>query len=233
MPTSGFEGFPADTLHFLEGAVLAVTFDKDDLYIVAELRQTLYGRLDVAPLIARRDHNRRRLQVIIGNTQRSADNIMTKRQLPDDGQNADKTIDQTSNPEQRYRHQQPPFRFDRINIGKHRKRGHIIGRKNILLRIWHAPAHCLREAQNRLPEMGEVSNDNARVAYAQRMQLGEKRLTIIERANRVLHQNEIERSLQGADRFRVFRIANLKLQFGMQAPRLFDHARTEIDPNSV
>jgi hypothetical protein len=65
--------------------------------------------------------------------------------------------------------------------------------------------------------MGEVSDDNARMTRAQRMQLRKKRLTIVERSDRILHQNEIERSLQRIDRFSVFRIANMKLQFGMQA----------------
>src|ERR1700730_9139487 len=60
------------------------------------------------------------------------------------------------------------------------------------------------------------------------MQLIEEGLTIIERANRIQHDNKIERAGKRSDCAWIFRVTDNESQIRMPFTRLRDHRRTEI-----
>src|SRR5262249_57020930 len=68
----------------------------------------------------------------------------------------------------------------------------------------------------------------ASLARAQIVQAGERRLAIVERAERVDHHDDVERAGQGANESGVLDIADQKRETGMRLARLRDHAGAEI-----
>src|SRR5262249_60839714 len=68
----------------------------------------------------------------------------------------------------------------------------------------------------------------ASLARGQIMQVGEHRLAIVERAQRVDDHDDVERARQGANESGVLDIADQKRETGMRLARLRDHAGAEI-----
>ena len=160
--------------------------------------------------------------------QRAAHRIVPQAELANERERREEAVDQAAEPEQADGKQQPGFALDRLEIGKRREQPHVGGRENILRRLRHFQPDRLGGFQGRIPQMREMADDEPRLARAQRVQRLEHALTVVERAERVDHHDDVERSRQRANERRILDVADQKREIGMSLARLLDHALAEI-----
>src|SRR3974390_840642 len=173
-----------------------MAFDEDDLEILNETRDALYSGLDVTALVARGHHDRRRAHVGSAAPERPANRVVTQAQAAHEWQGSDKPVDQTAQTERAYRQQKALLALDRLEISERDQRTHICGGEYVLRRLRHLQPYRFCCFQQRVPHMGEVTDDETSFARAQAMQVLKHALAVVERAQRVDDQDDVERSGQ-------------------------------------
>lgn len=157
----------------------------------------MHGWLDIAALVARRNHNRHGFQIVIIDLwQRAAYRIVTQCEHPESRKNADEPVHKPADSKQRNRHQQPLLGLHRVEIRKTRYGLNVRRREHILRRMRHPLPGPLDQLQNRIPKVREIANHQSRFARTQGMQQIEERLTIVERADCVDNQDIVERPFE-------------------------------------
>ena len=141
-------------LDLLPGAVARMAFDEDDFEIVVdEAGMRLTAGFDVAALVARRHHDRRRRHLESQMPQRAAHRVVPQAQLTDQRQGRQEPIDEGGPAQEPQRKQHAPFGLDRLEVGERDQRAHVRGRQNVLRRLRHLQADRLGEFQRRIPQV--------------------------------------------------------------------------------
>src|SRR2546425_10898835 len=81
--------------------------------------------------------------------------------------------------------------------------------------------------------MREIADDETSLARAQGVQMLEHGLAIVERAERIRHQDDVEGPGQFSHERAILDIADQECEMRMGLARLLDHGRTEIDANPI
>ena len=198
-----------------------MAFDEDDLEVFGESRKPPDRGLDVALLVSRRNDHRRRLDAVVQMPERATDRVVAKAQLSDEREGGDETVDQAAKPQHPERRQQPDLALDGLEFGQRRQRLDVGRGQHVLRRLGQPQSDPSGEFERRVPQMREVSDDQPGFARAQRMQVLEQLLAIVERAQRVPDQDEVEWSRQCADEFGVLDVADeeRKIRMRLAAPR--------------
>ena len=136
--------------------------------------------------------------------------------------------------EQAPRHQLPLLLPDHLEI-REIHQVQEIGRGDVV--DFRLPAACslnsFAELQDRLPQMGIVGDDDPRRRRAQLMHQLQRVVDILEHADGVGDHDVVERSFDRSQRRRILRVAQDKMQIGMQRCSLGDSLRAEIDADAV
>ncbi len=139
---------------------------------------------------------------------------MAQRKLPDQRQGSDIAIDRRAHAKQAGRYQLTPFSLDHIEIRQAQYIADIGGAEEVHLRLGHFQARCLPRAQDRLPQMAVIGNDDAGFLITQVVYLLQHRLTVIHKAQRIGQQDEIIGTGKlPAQAAQLFYIADAELQF--------------------
>src|SRR5262249_2380576 len=97
------------------------------------------------------------------------------------------------------------------------------------VRGWgHLQQDRLGEFERGVARVREIADDEARLARAQIVQARERRLAIVERAERVDHYNDVEGPRQGSQEVRIFDVADEEREIRMRLARRIDHGGAEI-----
>jgi hypothetical protein len=120
------------------------------------------------------------------------------------------------------RRNQSFLRFDELEVSKLRERANVLGCEGVLGAIVTLPADAFREAQERIPEPRVVSDDQSGLADTEAMKPLQQRLAILEIAEGIDKQNDVEAAFDAGKRRLIFDISDVQFEVRKFGPTFLD-----------
>jgi hypothetical protein len=220
-------------LDLVNRVVAAVTFDEDDLEVIAESRESINCRSDVPRFVAARDHNGRRLLSESRLSSRPCNHVAPKREVPNAGQGSDEAVRERANAADVSREDLPALDADDLEVGQRHDPGEILAGEPVLLCLRHLLPDLSGCVQQGAPEPGVVRDHDASLTVAQGVQVEQGFLAVLERADRVGEEYDVERTVEGVEHVRILDITHVELEFRIPSTSLFDHRGAEVDADAA
>ena len=144
-----------------------------------------------------------------------------------------KRLTRPPSPNSRRRNQLAPFALDDLKIGQFQEPDNVASGEPVLRPLGHAPVKEVENLEDRLPPPAVIGDDDTGLRRAQPMQVGQRGLNVLQRADGVGQHDYVERPLQGVQNRRVLHVASDERQFGMIAARHLDHGLADVHAHSV
>jgi len=221
-----------DAHDLVPSSIAAAAFDEDDFDVVAELRSARDDRRDVVALVATRHDDARRQVLALAARPRSRHQIVPQAQFADEWQRRDHAVDQRADTEQPLGDQLSPFGAHRLEPRQLEQVGDVRRPQPVCQRFGHAQLEDFGQPQHRLPQIIVIGDDKARVGTAQRQQALERPLAIVEHADGIGDDDDVERTRQAGNRRGILGVADDEIERGMRRAGARDHRFRNIDADA-